>query len=181
MYKLLPSFQQVYMNIMTIKGLNSFEYIKEDLIKSKRISTNYPIKQKFENKLENALIKKNSIIRFQNIDFNYQDSSSSGLKNINFSFKIGEKIALFGESGSGKTTLINIIAGLIKPNKGNIIIDEIVISEKNIKKFYKDVSFVPQDIHLINGSITDNIILNKQKLSLIHKKTKTNCKRLKIK
>ena len=56
-----------------------------------------------------------------------------------------------------KTTLLNIILGLIKPNKGNIIIDDEIIDDKLIKNWQKKIGYVPQTIYLLDESLKSNI------------------------
>ena len=62
------------------------------------------------------------------------------------------KIGIAGGSGTGKTSFINILLGLLKPTSGEVLIDGNNLNE-NIKDWYNMISFVPQDIYLINDSI----------------------------
>ena len=63
-----------------------------------------------------------------------------------------EKICIVGKNGSGKSTLIKIIAGLIDPDEGSILIDNIEL-KKNLGKWMKIVGYVPQEIGLIEGTL----------------------------
>lgn len=86
------------------------------------------------------------------------------LKNVNFSVEEGEYVAIMGESGSGKSTLLNILAALIKPTSGSVVLDgkELsTIKESDIAEFRRDnLGFVFQDFNLLDTfSLEDNIYL----------------------
>jgi HlyD family secretion protein len=66
-------------------------------------------------------------------------------------------VALVGITGSGKTTLIDIILGLLSPNSGNISVGDTKITEENIRKWQANLSYVPQSIYLLDGTIEQNI------------------------
>ena len=80
---------------------------------------------------------------------------------MNLEIKSGTCIGIKGDSGTGKTTLVNIILGLLKINKGKIIVNNnLNYIETNIKN---RMSYTPQDIFLIKGSILENIALGQKK------------------
>ena len=84
--------------------------------------------------------------------------------NVNLKIKKGENIGIFGKTGSGKTTFINILMGILTPNKGNIFIDNVELfnQEKySIKSKWKNnIALVPQDVFLYDSSIiSDGLII----------------------
>ncbi|MCQ2479676.1 MAG: ABC transporter ATP-binding protein [Clostridia bacterium] len=86
------------------------------------------------------------------------------LKNVNFTVEEGEYVAIMGESGSGKTTLLNILAALIKPTGGSVVLDgkELsAIKDSEIAQYRRDnLGFVFQDFNLLDTfSLEDNIYL----------------------
>ena len=100
-------------------------------------------------------------IKITNLNFSYSNDHENISKNINLTIKKGENIGIFGKTGSGKTTLINIFMGILTPNKGNILIDDVELfnKEKNdIKRKWKNnIALVPQDVFLYDSSIIENI------------------------
>ena len=66
-------------------------------------------------------------------------------------------VGFVGESGSGKSTTIDLLLGLIKPDKGQLLIDQTVIDSHNISAWQQHIGFVPQSIFLSEGSIAENI------------------------
>ena len=86
------------------------------------------------------------------------------LKNVSFSVEKGEYVAIMGESGSGKTTLLNILASLIKPTGGSVILENknlAEIKEADMASFRRDnLGFVFQEFNLLDTfTIEDNIYL----------------------
>ena len=99
-------------------------------------------------------------IKIRNLNFAYSNDHENISKNINLTIKKGENIGIFGKTGSGKTTLINIFMGILTPNKGNILIDDIeLFNPKNDlkRKWKNNIALVPQDIFLYDSSIIENI------------------------
>ena len=117
-------------------------------------------KLKFDSK---KVIKKtefifNKDIKISNLFFKYKMTNNYSLTKINLKIKFGETVGFIGESGSGKSTLIDLILGLLKPEKGKIIIDGINLQE-NIKGWQNKIGYVPQSIYLIDNSLDKNIAL----------------------
>ena len=71
----------------------------------------------------------------------------------------GEYIGFCGYSGVGKTTLFNLILGFLKPQEGEILIDETPLNLENRKSWLKHIGYVPQEVFIFNGSIAENIAL----------------------
>lgn len=88
----------------------------------------------------------------------------TALRNVNFSVEEGEYVAIMGESGSGKTTLLNILAALIKPTSGSVLLggrDVTQIPDNEMAQFRRDnLGFVFQEFNLLDTfSLEDNIYL----------------------
>lgn len=69
----------------------------------------------------------------------------------------GSRIGFVGSTGSGKSTLLDIIMGLLKPTSGSLVVDDVVISEKNQRGWQSHIAHVPQVIFLSDASIAENI------------------------
>lgn len=102
-------------------------------------------------------------IKLKNIYFGY--SKNLIFKNLNLVIKKNTIVGITGSSGSGKSTLLNIIAGLYKPSKGKISVDENEINKNNLTSFQNLISEVPQNIYLINSSIKENIFFDNKSIS----------------
>ncbi|QTA37384.1 ABC transporter ATP-binding protein [Thermosipho ferrireducens] len=98
------------------------------------------------------------ILEFKNVWFRYTEDRWI-LKDINFKFTPGELIAIVGETGAGKTSIMNLINGMYRPQKGEILIDAVALEDYNIHELRKQISAVPQDVVLFSGTLLDNVRL----------------------
>ena len=114
-------------------------------------------------------------ITFKNVCFSYFDEKNNAIRDISFSVRAGEKVALVGKSGGGKTTLINLIPRLYEIDKGEILIDDKNIQSLRLNSLRDKISLVSQDTILFNDTIFNNIAYGspaKSKLSDIKKAAK---------
>lgn len=92
------------------------------------------------------------MIKIENLNFKYKKEENI-LKNINLDIKEGECIAVVGKNGSGKSTLAKLIAGIMKPTKGDIFIDDINTKNKheyiNLRKKNRDSISKPRKSNII--------------------------------
>ena len=103
-------------------------------------------------------------IQFKNVWFAYNDEDYV-LKNVNFEFKEGEKVAFVGHTGAGKTTIINLINRFYDVNKGEIKIDGVNIKDIDQKELRKNTGVVLQDVFLFSGDIRYNIDLGNRDIT----------------
>lgn len=112
-------------------------------------------KDKYDKKRNIELKNFEKNITFNNVEFNYGESKI--LDKISFKINKGESVALVGSSGSGKTTIANLLNGFFNPTSGNIIIDDINISNITKESLYRNISIVTQESILFNDTILNNI------------------------
>ena len=101
-------------------------------------------------------------IEFKNVTYSYSDSSKNIIEDLSFTINKNSSIALVGESGSGKSTIIKLIMGLIKYKDGSILIDKNELKEINLNSFYDSVTYVSQDSPIFDGTLRENLILDKK-------------------
>jgi ATP-binding cassette subfamily C protein LapB len=104
-------------------------------------------------------------IEFKDVNFAYDDAEYSALKNLSFSIKPGEKVAIIGRIGSGKSTIAKLLLNLYQPTHGSILIDGIDINQIDPADLRKNISYVSQDIHLFKGNAKDNIVYRNTRVS----------------
>lgn len=97
-------------------------------------------------------------ISISNLSFKINDKQL--FDNTNVEFNKGEIVTIFGSNGSGKTTLIDITMGLIKPDHGEVLIND----EINYKNSINEIGFVPQTVFLFDDTIYNNILIGSSNL-----------------
>ena len=149
-YRIIPLILKAYSGFSTIMGAKesfidilSYLNLKNDIY-------NKPVKEKllFNNK-----------ITIKGLSYKYPNKKNAVLKNINFDIKKNKITGIVGSTGSGKTTLITLIAGLINPNEGSLIMDNQKLNDNNVSTWKNMIAYVPQETIIINGSVSDNITL----------------------
>jgi ATP-binding cassette subfamily B protein len=103
-------------------------------------------------------VKINGRIEFDKVSFAYNDENYV-LKNVTFTAKPGETLAIVGHTGSGKTTIISLLNRLYQIQNGAIKIDDVNIEDYKLDALRKDIGVVLQDVFLFSGSVIDNITL----------------------
>jgi ATP-binding cassette subfamily C protein len=90
--------------------------------------------------------------------FRYINSEKTVVQNVSFRLSPGDTLAIVGPSGAGKTTLIDLLLGVLSPISGEIRISGELINY-TVSKWPGSISYVPQEVAVINGSVRENIIL----------------------
>jgi ABC-type bacteriocin/lantibiotic exporter with double-glycine peptidase domain len=98
----------------------------------------------------------NRSIRFQEVQFAYNNSNRRTLTNISFEIHNGESVGFIGESGAGKSTLIDLIIGLLKPTSGEIYLDDVSVN-LSCRNWMDQIGYVPQNIFLTDDTIMNNV------------------------
>ena len=103
---------------------------------------------------QHYLEEKIESIELKKVSFNYNYSNAL-INDVDIKVSKGEVLCLMGPSGCGKSTLSRLILGLLKPNQGQVLINEKIISNNKIIK----ATILSQNNFVFNGSIRDNILL----------------------
>ena len=144
--RLMNSFQNVQYSAVVLDSM--FEELNNQ-------QSNYDFKK---NKLDiQEKIKFHQKIELKNICFKYNETNKYILNDINFVVNKGSSVGIMGSSGVGKTTLINIILGLLTPNKGGFLVDGNIIKSSLIQDWQKNIGYVPQSIFLTDDTLRKNI------------------------
>lgn len=106
-----------------------------------------------------SLLEKHPDIKVQNVSYRYANVSEDIIDHISFTIEAGKKVAVLGKSGTGKSTLLKLLAGLITPNKGTIMVNELEMTSSLLSD---TVSVLNQKPHLFHTTIANNIRIGKQ-------------------
>ena len=152
-FRLMPSFGRLIVN---------FQTFKLSLAGVQKLNKEFPLKldSHILNGKETKIIFKDKI-EISNLSFKYPNNDEYILKDINLKIKSGESIGIVGKTGEGKSTIIDLVCGLIQPQKGNILVDSIDI-QKNLKSWQQQIGYVPQNIYILDDTIRENIIFGRK-------------------
>ena len=149
-YRILPALQKIYISITSLRFAGpALENLCEELRLNKKVLT-----EKYEEPLPFE-----KVISLKNIFYNYPNTIQTSLKNVSLEIFANSTIGLVGATGSGKTTTVDIILGLLDPQKGVLEVDGKVINDHNRKSWQKTIGYVPQHIYLTDDTISANIAL----------------------
>ena len=138
--------------------------VQEAEASQKRINEFLKIEPDIKNKTtENSIIK--GEIEFKNVTYTYEDTNITALKNISFTIKKGETIAILGKTGSGKSSILSLITRMYDCKEGTITIDGKKIDHINLYDLRNSIGIVPQDAFLFSDSIKNNIKFGKENAS----------------
>ena len=96
-------------------------------------------------------------IEFKNVSYKFDGTSQPVIKNLTFKIPAGQKVALVGKMGSGKSTLSRLIAGILEPTEGAILIDGVDVRQIDPSDLRKNIGIMLQDSWLFSGTIRENI------------------------
>ena len=135
--------------------------VQEAEASQKRINEFLKIEPEIKNKAAEPSIIKGEI-GFHNVSFTYEDTNIEALKNISFTVKKGETLAILGKTGSGKSTILSLITRLYDIKEGEITIDGKKIDCVNLFDLRHCIGIVPQDAFLFSDTIKNNIKFGKE-------------------
>ena len=164
-YRLIPALHIVYNSFTQIK----FNFGALVVLSDKLSTTSNPHNH------ERHLVKMDfpQTVKIDNVSYRYPDSKTNALENICFEFSQGSKIGLVGQSGAGKSTLVDVLLGLLDVKSGDIYLDNIRLTSQNLGSWQGNISYVPQDIFLLDGTIEQNIAFHLGQQFIDKEKLKT--------
>ena len=148
-------------------SLNSINYCEPSLNKVLEFLIIDKNKPKIISRLDG--IKKISVqkIEVRNLTFSYNKDYEI-LKDLSFKISKGQMIGISGKTGTGKSTLVDLILGLLKPDRGHVLINDKEIDENSFKSI--DVGYVTQDTYLSDDTIIENIAFGIDNKEINHDK-----------
>lgn len=150
-YRLMPTLQQIYQDVANIRSsLFALEVVYRDYTTCSGKYEKDPIGP-------NQIFPFSKEIEFRNITFQYPKAQGSVIENLNLTIKTNTTVGLVGGSGAGKTTLMDILLGLLCPQKGELVVDGQIINDENLRRWQANIGYVPQHIYLCDDTVTRNI------------------------
>ena len=150
--RLLPAINVFTISIATLRyNRDAVSRLYNDVIKLQ-------LKPRVETKVvqnEHSVFKE---LIIENVSFNYPTVKENAVADVSLRILKGESIGIIGPSGSGKTTLLNLLLGLLKPNYGEIWLNEKPLNY-SLDEWYSMVAYLPQEVFLLDDSLRRNVAL----------------------
>ncbi|MGM0442281.1 MAG: ABC transporter ATP-binding protein [Elusimicrobiota bacterium] len=151
--RLMPSLQGIFRQVTTIRfNAHAMNTLYEDLKSSAEKEKD---KLLTEDNQEPLPIR--NVLKLENITFSYPNTKRPVIKNLNLEINVESSIAFAGKTGVGKTTIVDIILGLLRPQSGNIFVDDNEITDENLSNWQQNLGYIPQDIYLQDDTVASNI------------------------
>lgn len=135
--------------------------VQEAEASQKRINEFLKVSPDIKNKV-NEPTKIEGEIAFKNVSYTYEDTEITALKNISFTVKKGETLAILGQTGSGKSSILSLITRMYDIKEGEITVDGKAIDQVNLFDLRNSIGIVPQDAFLFSDTIKNNIKFGKE-------------------
>jgi ABC-type multidrug transport system fused ATPase/permease subunit len=148
-YRLMPSMQALFVNFAALRfGVSTLNHLHDELLvleKTPPPPASVPT------------IGLSREVALENITYQYPGTSAPTLRSFSLRIAARSTVGLVGTTGSGKTTTVDVILGLLKPQAGELKIDDTVISDANCRGWQASIGYVPQHIFLANDTVAANI------------------------
>ena len=97
-----------------------------------------------------------SSLELRNISYEFPCTKSKIFDNLSLKIEAGECLAITGHTGAGLSTLLQLMAGVLAPTEGQILVDGQDISEIDLRKITEQIAYLPQSSQMFEGSLLDN-------------------------
>jgi len=141
------SIEEIWYDLNRLENLYNHKKGEEEKFRFERLKSS---------EADRSLLHLKHAIDLNNVSFVYPDSLLPAVKNVSLTIRKNSAVAFVGESGAGKTTIVDVILGLLKPQKGTIEVDGQNVYSCT-EQWQKNIGYVPQEIFLLDDTIRHNI------------------------
>jgi ABC-type multidrug transport system fused ATPase/permease subunit len=154
-YRLMPAVQKVYGNISQARYSEAaLDALCADM--SELEKTNVVREAGAENNTAQRLRLEQELV-LSNVEYAYPNADRVALNAISLVVPAGTTVGLVGSTGSGKTTTVDVILGLLRPTGGTLTVDNVDISDANVRQWQRSLGYVPQQIYLTDDTVAANV------------------------
>ena len=152
-YRIMPALQNVFASFTALRFyIPALDILYKDMYSfdDKSYAATYSKK-----KFSPLSLKKE--LKLEEISFSYPGTRKPVIDNLNIKISSNTAVAFVGKTGVGKTTIADIILGLLRPHSGRMLVDGVEITDDNLSGWQKTLGYIPQDIYLLDDTVTRNI------------------------
>jgi ABC-type multidrug transport system fused ATPase/permease subunit len=152
-YRLLPALQAVYSAAVRITADSAaFEAIADEL---RRAKARQPDDESRTDPAWAARPRRDIVL--DAVSFRYAPDRPPAVREVSLRIPAGSCVGLVGPNGSGKSTLLDLLAGLLTPDSGRILVDGIEIDGAHRRAWRSAIAYVPQEVFLLDASVAENV------------------------
>lgn len=148
LWPLFSSWQGQLQNIQTY--VPAFDTIREE-IEQLKSGTREPA-------VHDGAIPFEKEVAFEHVHFTYQNGNEEVLHDMNFTLPCGSVTALVGPSGAGKSTTADLLLGLLRPTKGQVLVDGVGLTNETLGAWRKAIGYIPQEPLILNTTVRENLL-----------------------
>lgn len=151
-YRLMPALQATYMNLSQLRYslpmLDALHSEVKGLEASKDDMSFEPLGE---------MMPLRRVLALEGVYYSYPKASHPTLNGIDLTIRAQTTVGFVGSTGSGKTTTVDILLGMLRPQQGKVKVDNEEIDQTNVRRWRRNVGYVPQQIFLLDDSVAANI------------------------
>jgi HlyD family secretion protein len=157
-FKMLPAFQQVYASLSMMRShVSALDALEPDLLASLQAEKRDAARRTPAAAEEDEVLSLRDALELRDVHFAYPGKEQAALDGIDVTIPARGMVAFVGASGSGKSTLIDLLLGLLRPQRGELLVDGRILTDALLPAWQRGLGFVPQDIFLADASLRENI------------------------
>ena len=149
-YRMMPAMQKMFAALTAVRGAHaSIELLYRELGWASNAMSIV--------RASAEPVQISGAISIQDVQFTYASADRPALQDISIEIPVNQTLGVAGPTGCGKSTLVDIVLGLLTPQKGHICADDNVISHEHLRAWQQNFGYVPQTIYLSDSTIAENI------------------------
>jgi ABC-type bacteriocin/lantibiotic exporter with double-glycine peptidase domain len=155
-YRLLPALQMTFVSLVRMRADRpALASVAADLRRAKS-SRPVPAARSADRRWSG---RPSYEVRLEEVSFRYPTAAAAALTQLSLRIPAGSIVGLIGDNGCGKTTVLDLLAGLLVPQSGRILVDGIPLDATNRCAWQSTLAYVPQQAFLLDAPLADNIAL----------------------
>lgn len=157
----IPAMNRINGGIASLWNVAPFISGIQDIITSLEESEEKHIRYRITSK-KKAISKNWRTLSANNISFQFREDEHATISDVSVEIERGKSYGFAGPSGSGKSTILDILLGLLIPNKGSVKVDGIGLTDYDISSWHSRIALIPQSPYMLDGTLMDNITFGEQ-------------------
>jgi ATP-binding cassette subfamily C protein len=150
-YRVMPALQQLFAGMTQLQyNVAALDLVLADLGQEDSTAAEAPLPP------AERLVAREAIA-FDRVSFHYPNGTRHAVEDLELAIPANATVGLVGRSGSGKTTAVDLLLGLLEPDRGTLRIDGVALTHDNRRAWQAGIGYVPQAIYLADSSVAENI------------------------